>query len=392
MNNISILGVTGSIGTQALDVIRKQNKNIKLIGISANKSVDKVIDIIREFKPKYIAMKDYSSANEVRRKCDELKLTIEIFEGIEGLIKISTLSEIDMVLTSVVGMIGLKPTIEAIRHKKHIALANKETLVVAGKFVMEEAKKYNVKILPVDSEHGAIFQCLQGNKQKDIKNILLTASGGPFRGRTLNELNDIQLKDALNHPRWSMGKKISIDSATLMNKGLEVIEAHYLFDVPYENIKVIVHPESIIHSMIEYKDGSVMAQLATTDMKLPIQYALNFPIREKQVIESLDLFKIRTLNFYEPDMNTFKCLNLAFEAGSKGGNMPVILNSSNEVAVDLFLNNKIKFIDIANIIDDCMKHFVYKKDVTLDEIFSIDKEVREYVYKNISYIERGELV
>lgn len=392
MNNISILGVTGSIGTQALDVIRKQNKNIKLIGISANKSVDKVIDIIREFKPKYVAMKDYSSANEVRRKCDELKLTIEIFEGIEGLIKISTLSEIDMVLTSVVGMIGLKPTIEAIRHKKHIALANKETLVVAGKFVMEEAKKYNVKILPVDSEHGAIFQCLQGNKQKDIKNILLTASGGPFRGRTLNELNDIQLKDALNHPRWSMGKKISIDSATLMNKGLEVIEAHYLFDVPYENIKVIVHPESIIHSMIEYKDGSVMAQLATTDMKLPIQYALNFPIREKQVIESLDLFKIRTLNFYEPDMNTFKCLNLAFEAGSKGGNMPVILNSSNEVAVDLFLNNKIKFIDIANIIDDCMKHFVYKKDVTLDEIFSIDKEVREYVYKNISYIERGELV
>ena len=392
MNNISILGVTGSIGTQALDVIRKQNKNIKLIGISANKSVDKVIDIIREFKPKYVAMKDYSSANEVRRKCDELKLTIEIFEGIEGLIKISTLSEIDMVLTSVVGMIGLKPTIEAIRHKKHIALANKETLVVAGKFVMEEAKKYNVKILPVDSEHGAIFQCLQGNKQKDIKNILLTASGGPFRGRTLNELNDIQLKDALNHPRWSMGKKISIDSATLMNKGLEVIEAHYLFDVPYENIKVIVHPERIIHSMIEYKDGSVMAQLATTDMKLPIQYALNFPIREKQVIESLDLFKIRTLNFYEPDMNTFKCLNLAFEAGSKGGNMPVILNSSNEVAVDLFLNNKIKFTDIANIIGDCMKHFVYKKDVTLDEIFSIDKEVREYVYKNISYIERGELV
>lgn len=392
MNNISILGVTGSIGTQALDVIRKQNKNIKLIGISANKSVDKVIDIIREFKPKYVAMKDYSSANEVRRKCDELKLTIEIFEGIEGLIKISTLSEIDMVLTSVVGMIGLKPTIEAIRHKKHIALANKETLVVAGKFVMEEAKKYNVKILPVDSEHGAIFQCLQGNKQKDIKNILLTASGGPFRGRTLNELNDIQLEDALNHPRWSMGKKISIDSATLMNKGLEVIEAHYLFDVPYENIKVIIHPESIIHSMIEYKDGSVMAQLATTDMKLPIQYALNFPIREKQVIESLDLFRIQTLNFYEPDMNTFKCLNLAFEAGSKGGNMPVILNSSNEVAVDLFLNNKIKFTDIANIIDDCMKHFVYKKDVTLDEIFSIDKEVREYVYKNISYIERGELV
>lgn len=380
MKNISILGATGSIGTQALDVIRKQ-KNINLVGISANKSVDKVIDIIKEFRPKYVAMKDYSSAQEVKKICNEMKLSIDIFEGIEGLVKISTLNEIDMVLTSVVGMIGLRPTIEAIRHKKNIALANKETLVVAGKFVIEEAKKYNVRILPVDSEHGAIFQCLQGNKQKNIKNILLTASGGPFRGRTLSELDDIQLEDALNHPRWSMGKKISIDSATLMNKGLEVIEAHYLFDVPYENIKVIVHPESIIHSMIEYKDGSIMAQLATTDMKLPIQYALNFPIREEQVIESLDLFKIRNLNFYEPDMSTFKCLDLAFQAGLKGGNMPVILNSSNEVAVDLFLNNKIKFADISRIIDDSMNYFPYKKEVTLDEIFSIDKEVRDYVYK-----------
>ncbi|AWZ48674.1 1-deoxy-D-xylulose-5-phosphate reductoisomerase [Clostridiaceae bacterium 14S0207] len=379
MKKISILGVTGSIGTQALEVIRKDKDNFRLIGISANTSVDKVINIIDEFQPKYVAMKDESSALKLEEYCKRQSVNIKVLKGMEGLIKIATLDEIEMVLTSVVGMIGLKPTIEAIRHKKHIALANKETLVVAGKFVIEEARKNEVSIIPVDSEHGAIFQCLQGNKHKDVKGILLTASGGPFKGKKRTELENMGPKDALKHPKWNMGKKISIDSASLMNKGLEVIEAHYLFNVPYDKITVVVHPESIIHSMVEYKDGTVMAQLATTDMKLPIQYALKYPDRGECAIDRLDLFKVAKLNFCKADMDTFKCLSLAYKAGEMGGNMPVILNSANEVVVELFLKEKIKFLQIGELIEDAMNYFEYKKNITLDEIFDIDLEVRKYI-------------
>ena len=276
MKNISILGVTGSIGTQTLDVVRKSDGEFNVLGISANTSYEKVIEIIKEFKPKYVAMMDKDAFLKVKEYCNSNKLSIEVYEGLEGLNKIATLKEIEIVVTSVVGMVGLIPTIKAIRAKKHIALANKETLVVAGDIVIKEAKENGVKILPVDSEHGAIFQCLRGNEHKSVNKIILTASGGPFRGKKREELVNIKAKDALKHPNWAMGRKITIDSSTLVNKGLEVIEAHFLFDVDYDHIQVVVHPQSIIHSMVEYIDRSVIAQLGVPDMKLPIQYALNF--------------------------------------------------------------------------------------------------------------------
>lgn len=383
MHNISILGVTGSIGTQTLDVIRKDH-NINLVGISAKSSVDKVWDIIKEFKPKYVAMMDESCAEKLKSMCQEHKYTIYIYSGMEGLIKIATLKEVDMVVTSVVGMIGLRPTMEAIKSKKNIALANKETLVVGGKFVIEEARKNGVSILPVDSEHGAIFQCLQGNEKKQLKKLLLTASGGPFRGKSFKDIERSTLKEALSHPKWNMGKKISVDSATLMNKGLEVIEAHYLFDVDYENIQVVVHPESVIHSMVEYKDNSVMAQMAVPDMRLPIQYALNYPNRESGVVEQLDFYKIAKLTFEKPDLNTFKCLRLAYEAGKKGGNLPVILNAANEIAVNSFIEGKITFGCIGDIIENALSHFKYQENIKLDDVYTIDNCVRRYVSEIIN--------
>ena len=292
MKNISILGATGSIGTQTLDVIRNSSEKINLIGVSANSSVNKIKEIIIEFNPKYVAMMDKDSAKIIRGFCNDKYPNIQVFDGMEGLIKIASLEEIDTVVTSVVGMIGLKPTMAAIEAKKDIALANKETLVVAGELVMNKAKENNVKILPVDSEHSAIFQSLSGYKNKDIKKILLTASGGPFRGKTMNDLKDVTVKEALKHPKWNMGQKISIDSATLMNKGLEVIEAHFLFDCDYDNIEVIVHPQSIIHSMVEYKDASVIAQLGSPDMRLPIQYALNYPERKEMIANPVNFYKL----------------------------------------------------------------------------------------------------
>ncbi|MGL4731637.1 MAG: 1-deoxy-D-xylulose-5-phosphate reductoisomerase [Clostridium sp.] len=379
MKNISVLGVTGSIGTQTLDVIRKESGNFKLIGISANKSYKKVIEIINEFNPKYVAMMDNESYIKVMEYCQKKNLKIEVRKGLEGLVKIATLEEIDMVVTSVVGMIGLVPTIEAIRAKKDIALANKETLVVAGDIVMKEAREHNIKILPVDSEHGAIFQCLQGNENQKVNKILLTASGGPFRGKKREELTKIKAEQALKHPKWNMGRKISIDSSTLVNKGLEVIEAHYLFNMDYDNIEVVVHPQSIIHSMVEYIDGSVIAQLGSTDMKLPIQYAMNYPNREKSVTESLDFYTLGTLTFEKPDMDTFGCLKLAYEAGKKGGNMPAIMNGANEVAVELFLNDKIGYLQIEETIKECMDTLKFIENPTLEEIIWTDKKVREYV-------------
>lgn len=381
MKKLSILGVTGSIGEQALDVVRKSKGEIELIGITANKSVDKIKKIIVEFKPNYVAMMDLNSANELQEYVKEQNLNIIILKGMEGLIEIATLDEIDMVLTSVVGMIGLRPTIEAIRAKKDIALANKETLVVAGELVIKEAKRNNVKILPVDSEHGAIFQCLRGNEYKDMKKIILTASGGPFRGKEIEALKEIKVEEALNHPNWSMGSKISIDSATLMNKGLEVIEAHYLFNCDYDNIQVVVHPESIVHSMVEYNDGSIIAQMGCADMKLPIQYAINYPRRENQVVESIDFYEISKLTFEKPDIDTFRCLNLAYKAGKIGGLMLTVLNSANELAVKLFLDKKIKFLQISEIIEEAMTYFQDKinKELNLNNILETEQNVIKYI-------------
>ncbi|STA92465.1 1-deoxy-D-xylulose 5-phosphate reductoisomerase [Clostridium cochlearium] len=324
-------------------------------------------------------MTDKDAFLKVKEFCQENNRNTEVLYGIEGMNSIASLNEVDIVLTSVVGMIGLEPTLKAIRNKKHIALANKETLVVAGEIIKKEAFENKVNILPVDSEHGAIFQCLLGNRKEDIDKIHLTASGGPFRGRKRKELENVTVEQALKHPNWSMGRKITIDSATLMNKGLEVIEAHFLFDVDYKDIEVVVHPESIIHSMVEYKDGSIIAQLASPDMKLPIQYAFNYPTRKNRVIKKLNLFEIGNLSFYKPDLNTFRCLYLAYRAGKIGGMMPAILNSANEYAVELFLNKKIDFLQIANIIEECMDKFYIKEEQNVEKIIHMDKVIGKYI-------------
>ena len=384
MKNISILGVTGSIGTQALDVLRFHKDKFKLVAISAYKNIDLTLDIIEEFKPRVVAINDKASFEKLKNIKGTLDYDFELLYGMEGLIKVATLKEVHTVLTSVVGMIGLKPTLEAIKCKKDIALANKETLVVAGELVMNEAKKYGIKILPVDSEHSAIFQCLQGNDLKSVDKIIITASGGPFRGYSKKQLENVTLNQALNHPKWSMGKKITIDSSTLMNKGLEVIEAHWLFDCDYENIEVVVHPQSIIHSMVQYKDGAVIAQLGVTDMKLPIQYALNYQLRDNNISEKLDFYKINELYFYKPDTEVFRCLKLAYKAGKMGGLMPTILNGANEVCVDLFLNEKIKYLDIPTIVEECMEVFKNDMEVSLRNIIDLDKSVREYIMNKYS--------
>lgn len=384
MKKLSILGATGSIGTQTLDVIRKSNGQLKLVGVTANTSVEKVIEIIEEFNPLYVAMMDEKSADKIDDYCKQNNREMQIYDGIEGLNKIASLDEIDIVVTSVVGMIGLEPTLKAIEAKKDIALANKETLVVAGQLVMKAARENNVKILPVDSEHGAISQCLKGNDEKALRKIILTASGGPFRGKITEELNNIQVEDALKHPKWNMGRKITIDSATLMNKGLEVIEAHWLFDCDYDNIQVLVHPQSIIHSMVEYIDGSIIAQLGAQDMRLPIQYAVNYEERNGLIADTIDFYEISKLTFEKPDLHTFKCLKLAFKAGKIGGLMPTILNGANEAAVDLFLNKKIGFLQIADIIEKAMEIFKDEtyKELTLENIIDLDKRVKKYVVES----------
>lgn len=379
MTKIAILGVTGSIGTQTIDVIRRESDNLKLIAISANKNIKEVVSIVEEFNPPYVVITDKPSYEVFLSEIKNLGYKGKVLYGMDGLNFIASLEEVDIVVTSIVGMVGLEPTLKAIEAKKTIALANKETLVVGGEIVMEAARKNGVRILPVDSEHSAIFQSLQGSEYKSIKNILLTASGGPFRGRKKNDLIGITPKEALKHPNWSMGKKISIDSATLMNKGLEVIEAKWLFDVNYDDIKVIVHPESIIHSMVEYNDGSIIAQLGTADMRLPIQYALNYPNRKAQIVDSLDFYKVKNLTFEQPDIKTFKSLGLAYEAGKIGGLMPTILNGANEVCVDLFLKEKITFLQIADIIEETMDKLYKGKEVTLENILEMDLKTRKYI-------------
>lgn len=379
MKNICILGATGSVGTQAIEVLRKEKDKFSLVAVSANSNYLSIINIIEEFSPKFVAMVDELAYEMVRKHCEGNNKNVRVFKGVDGLTTIATMPEVDMVLTSIVGMIGLQPTLAAISAKKDIALANKETLVVGGELVTKAAKRNGVKILPVDSEHGAIFQCLQGNAATDLDKIILTASGGPFRGKKIDELKNVTLEQALKHPKWNMGKKISIDSATLMNKGLEVIEAHWLFNVSYEDIEVLVHPQSIIHSMVQYVDGSVIAQLGSTDMRLPIQYALCFPKRSDAIVDKLDFYNIGNFTFEKPDMETFKCLRLAFEAGKAGGLLPTILNAANEEAVELLINNKINFLKIGDIIEESMIKFTNKNKFTVEDILETDYKVKQFV-------------
>ena len=383
MKKISILGSTGSIGTQTLDVVRKNADKFEVIAISANSSVDLLLEQIKEFKPKYVAVYNEESAKKLKSLIPN-DVNIEVLSGMEGLEKISSLDEIDVLLTAIVGMIGLTPTLCAIRNGKDIALANKETLVTAGKLVMSEAKKHNVKILPVDSEHSAIFQCLNGEHNKNIEKIILTASGGPFRGKTKEELLIVTKNEALKHPNWSMGRKISIDSSTLMNKGLEVIEAKWLFDVDYTDIDVVVHPQSIIHSMVQFNDSSIIAQMGCPDMRLPIQYALTYPDRMLNAFERLDFTKFSTFTFEKPDLETFPCLKLAFDCLKKGGTYCTVLNAANEVLVNEFLEDKIGFYDIPKYIDKTLEAHNSIEDATLEEILEVDRWAREYVKKSIN--------
>ena len=376
--NISVLGSTGSIGTQTLEVVRRLG-NIQIKGLTAGSNIDLLEEQIREFKPLKVAVMDKKKAEELKFRVRDT--FVEVFYGIDGLVEIATMDEIDTVVTSVVGNVGLKPTIEAIRNGKNIALANKETLVSAGEIVMKEAKKYNINIYPVDSEHSAIFQCLQGNEKNNISRILLTASGGPFRGKSKDELKDVTIEDALNHPNWSMGKKITIDSATMMNKGLEMIEAKWLFNVEMDDIEVLVHPQSVVHSAVEFEDGAIIAQMGEPDMKVPIQYALTYPKRIKANFPKVD-FKTRSnLTFETPDTNVFECLGLAYKAAKIGGTMPAVMNAANEIAVEKFLNKEIKFLDIPKLIEKTMDAYNVKHDFSLEDIFEADNWARQYAMK-----------
>jgi len=370
MINLSILGSTGSIGTQALQIADYYKDEINIVSITCNNNIDLLEKQINKYNPKICAVMNKEKYEILKNR---LSSKTRLTYGIEGLKEAATHPEVDIVLTAVSGMIGLEPTIEAIKSKKKIALANKETLVTGGSIIKKLINEYAVDLLPVDSEHSAIFQCIQGNKPNDIKRIILTASGGPFLGKDNEFLKKVTVDEALKHPNWSMGKKITVDSSTLMNKGLEMIEAYWLFNISYKDIEIVVHPESIVHSAVEFNDSSIIAQMGLPDMKLPIQYALFYPDRKENSLESLDLFKIKQLNFYKPDKNTFKCLNLAYKAISIGGTMPSVLNIANEIAVEKFLNKEIKFLDIANLIEKLMEQHSPFEVNSLDDIFYVKK-------------------
>ncbi|WP_313163690.1 1-deoxy-D-xylulose-5-phosphate reductoisomerase [Sedimentibacter sp.] len=364
MKYISILGSTGSIGTQTLDVVREHAVNLKVCAITGNNNIELLKEQIIEFEPELCSVMSEEKALALKKMLPKDCKT-EISFGMEGLIQAAELEKSEITVTAISGMIGLKPTIAAIKKRKKIALANKETLVTGGSYIMNLAEKYNSQIIPVDSEHSAIFQCLMANEYRSVNKILLTASGGPFRGKDTEYLKNVTVEDALKHPNWSMGKKITIDSATLMNKGLEVIEAKFLFDIEPEQIEVLVHPQSIIHSGVEFIDHSTIAQLGLPDMRVPIQFALFYPERTHNSYKSLSLTDIGNLTFEKPDMEVFKCLRLAFDALKSGGTMPAVLNASNEVCVDLFLNKKISFLDIGNLNEQVMlKHSPAKIDST----------------------------
>lgn len=381
---ISILGSTGSIGTQALDIIR-ENRDIEVIALSGNANLSLLKEQALEFHPKVVAVYSKENADILREELNDTD--IKVVAGMEGLVYIASLEEIDIVLTAIVGMIGIEPTIAAICAGKDIALANKETLVCAGHIIMPLAKEKGVRILPVDSEHSAIFQALAGNEGNRIARILLTASGGPFRGYTKKALEDVSLEDALKHPNWSMGKKITIDSSTMVNKALEVIEARWLFDVDFDDIEVLIQPKSIIHSMLEYEDGSVMAQLGTPDMHLPIQYALYYPKRRFLKGERLDFKSISKIDLEEPDMEVFEGLKLGFEAGKAGGSMPAVFNIANEYAVDAFLSKKIRYLDIVSMIRYALSKHQRIDNPSVEDIIALKQEV-EKILSTYPIIER----
>ena len=376
MKKIAILGSTGSIGTQTLEVVR-ENKDIEVLGLAAGKNIELLEQQIREFHPVCVAVWSEGKAEELKVKIADTDT--RVVTGMEGLIEIATLEKTEILVTAIVGMIGLRPTIAAIQAGKDIALANKETMVTAGHLIMPMAKEYNVRILPVDSEHSAIFQSLQGNKGNPIHKILLTASGGPFRGKKEEDLLNICVEDALKHPNWSMGQKITIDSSTMVNKGLEVIEAKWLFDVNVDQIQVVVQPQSVIHSMVEYEDGAVMAQLGTPDMKLPIQYALYYPERRYLPGDRLDFWEMGKLDFEKPDMETFYGLKLAYKAGREGGSLPTVLNAANELAVSKFLKREVKYLEIMEIIEDCMNAHKNIANPSLEQILQTEAETYERI-------------
>lgn len=376
MKNIAILGSTGSIGTQTLDVVRKNN-DLRVVAVSAGRSVEKLEEQIREFHPLLAAVWDEKAAEDLKIRIADT--TTKVVSGMDGLLELASMPESDILVTAIVGMIGIRPTMEGIRAGKDIALANKETLVTAGHLIMPMAKEYGVSILPVDSEHSAIFQAIHGEEKKEIHKLLITASGGPFRGRTTEYLKNVTVADTLKHPNWVMGQKITVDSATLVNKGLEVMEAKWLFDMDLDHIQVVVQPQSIIHSMVEFKDGAIMAQLGTPDMRLPIQYALYYPHRRYLDGDRLDFTKLREITFEVPDMETFRGLPMAIQASGEGGSMPTVFNAANELAVKKFLEEKIGFLDIYEIIAQSMDRHKKIAHPDLDEILSVEQDTYQWI-------------
>lgn len=378
--SISILGSTGSIGIQTLDVAR--NLGLKVAGLTANKNIDLLEKQAREFHPVAIAVSEEKDALELEKRLKDMGTSV--LSGVKGFKEIAALDGADTVVAAIVGIAGLLPVVEAIRHRKDIALANKETLVTAGSIITGEAAKYQVRLLPVDSEHSAVFQSLEGNRRQDVARLILTASGGPFRGMCYEQLKAVRPKDALKHPNWTMGAKITIDSATMMNKGLEVIEARWLFGIEKERITVVVHPQSVVHSMVEYTDGSVIAQLGSPDMRIPVQYALTYPERAANDFSRLDLLKTGTLTFEPPDLDAFPCLALAYEALDAGGTMPAVMNGANEAAVELFLKEKIAFTDIPAAIKKVMSRHCVNINPDLNDIIEVDGWARKQVFKELN--------
>lgn len=385
MKNIVILGSTGSIGTNALEIIRNKKEEFNVIGLSANSNYKLICEQIEEFKPKYVSI----GTEEGKRIIEEKFPEVKVYVGREGLKKLGQIEEMDIILVAVIGAIGIEATSEAIKLGKRIALANKETMVAGGDYINKLLKENpKSEIIPVDSEHSAIFQSLMAGKKSQVKNLIITASGGTFRGKKLEDLKDVTVEQALKHPNWSMGRKITVDSSTLVNKGLEVIEAHQLFGMDYDKIKVVIHPQSIIHSLVEYDDNAVIAQLGVTDMKLPIQLAFTYPDRiQNNCLDTLDLLKVGNLTFEAPDREVFKGLDLAYRAGRIGKSMPTVLNAANEIAVELFLDKKIKFLDIYKIIEKAMDNHEVEEIDNLDSILRIDQATRKWVYDNYSNLD-----
>ena len=376
MRKIAILGSTGSIGTQTLDIVRKES-DLQVTAMAAGSNVELMERQVREFRPELVAMWTEEAANDLRGRLKDLP--VRVTYGMDGLLEVAIHEESEVLVTAIVGMIGIRPTIAAIEHGKDIALANKETLVTAGHIIMPLAEEKGVSILPVDSEHSAIFQSIHGENRARVEKILLTASGGPFRGKKKEELMSMTVEDALNHPNWSMGKKVTIDSASLVNKGLEVMEAKWLFDVELDQIQVVVHPQSIIHSAVQYVDGGIMAQLGVPDMKLPIQYALFYPDRRPMDTKRVDLFSLRQLTFEEPDTDTFRGLELAYRAARRGGTLPTVFNAANEMAVALFLQRKITFLQIPELIESSMENHQVTDAPSVEKILETETETYDYI-------------